>query len=186
MSFEQLQQAILDDARQQIDKINNRYEQEFTSEEERIKTRAQAIEEKIITAAEKEGQMETQRLHQNAQLNARAAVLTAKQAELNKILAHTTTTIIEWDKEQVRLLVASLLKLVAKETGGVIITGSAHAEVVRELAQEKGLKVNKQVIKKEGGFIFKGDRTELNATVSHLLKQLFDHERSAIAKVLFG
>lgn len=184
MSFEQLQQAILDEAKQQIDKINNRYEKEFSNEEDRIKIRAEEIKEKIITGAEKEGQMEAQRLHQSAQLNARAEILAAKQSELEKVLASANKTIIEWDKEQAKTLITSLFKLVP-EKEGVVIAGSAHEEVVRKISLEKGLKVNKRVIQNEGGFIFKGDRTELNATVSHLLKQLFERERSQIAKVLF-
>ena len=185
MSFEQLQQAILDEAKKQIDEINNRYEREFEGEENRIKARAKRAEEEIIVRSEKEGQMEAQRLHQSAQLAARAEILRAKQAELDKVLARAQTTIIEWDKEQIRLLIGLLFKLVP-EKEGVVIAGSAHAEIVRELAKEKGLKVEDQTIENDGGFVFKGDRTELNATVSHLLKQLFEHERAEIAKVLFG
>ena len=184
MSFEQLQQAILDEAKQRIDKINTRYEKDFASEEDRIKTRAKGIEDRIITRSEKEGQMEAQRLHQSAQLNARAEILAAKQSELEEVLVNANKVIIEWDKEKVKSLISSLFKLVS-EKEGVIIAGSAHEDVVREVASKKRLEVNKKVIVNEGGFIFKGDKIELNATVSYLLKQLFERERSEIAKVLF-
>lgn len=185
MSFEQLQQAILNEAKQQINQINNRYEKEFTSEEERIKNSAESIEEQIIAKAEQEGQMEAQRLHQSAQLNARAEILLAKQSELDKILKSANKAIIEWDKKQVETLIAALFKLVHEKEGRVV-AGAAHEEIVRKLSKEKGLPVNKKVIQNEGGFIFKGDKTELNATIGHLLKQLFERERSEIAKVLFS
>jgi|GEM_PF-3428581 V/A-type H+/Na+-transporting ATPase subunit E len=185
MSFDQLQQAILDEAKQQIDEINNRYEKELSTEEERIKQRAQGIEEEIVSRTEKEGQMEAQRLHQSAQLEARADVLAAKQSELDKVLANASAEIIAWDKTQTKSLITSLFELVP-ETEGTITAGSAHEEIVKELAEKKGLKVNKKVIENEGGFIFKGDKSELNATISHLLKQLFEGERSKIAKTLFG
>jgi len=184
MSFEQLQQAILDEAKKQIGEINNRYDKEMSAEEDRIKTKAKELEEQIISQAEKDGQMEAQRLHQSAQLEARAQVLSVKQAELDQVLLEAKKVVLGWDKEQTRRLNKSLFELVP-EKSGKIVPGAEHEDVVTELARQKGFTVSKKKLAGEGGFVFKGTKTELNATVGYLLKQLFEQERTQVAKVLF-
>lgn len=185
MSFEQLQQTIQNEAQQKIDEINNYYDQQVATEENRIKERANQIEAEITSQAEKNGQMEAQRLHQSAQLKARAEVLTAKQSELDKVLSQAKEEILQKNEEETSNIISSLFELLPDEKG-VIIAGEKHLPIIQKIAKQKDIPVKEEVIKDEGGFVFKGERMEFNATMSHLLKQIFDHKRSEIANILFG
>jgi len=184
MSFDKLQQTIFDEAKKQIGSINDQADKTFASEEARIKEKAQAVEESIIGQAEKEGQQNAQRLHQSAQLKGRAQVLRAKQEELDEVLTKAYKEIVSWDKGDTTLLINALLDLVGKEKG-VISPGTAHAEVVRGLATKRGFKVTERMIEEDGGFVLKSDKTEINLSVKHLLKQLYERNRAEIARVLF-
>lgn len=184
MSFEQLQEVLWVEAKQQLARINDQYDKELKAEEKRIQAEARRIEEDIITEAEREGQQEGQRLHQVAQLKARADVLLTKQTELENVLEEAKKTILGWPEAERKEMVQHLLSFV-EEDEGELYPGEIDENIVRQIGEKKGFKVKKETIKGEGGFIYRGDKTEMNLTVGALLRQLFDSQRAEIARVLF-
>ncbi len=186
MSFAGLESAILEEAKQRVDSIRDQYEKQYRKEEQRVTAEARELEENIISQAQEKARMEAQRLHQTTQLKAKADILKAKQEELLKTQEEVTRKILAWDAHQTGRLMGALMELMPTDDGGIITAGESQAEIVEQAAQEKGLKVLKKKISGEGGFIFRGQRTEFNLTISHLVDQLFIAHRTSIAQFLFS
>jgi len=186
MSFAELQQAIFDEASTEADQVRARYEAQLAKEETRIKEEAQRVEDTIISAAKTEAEQQARRLHQVAQLDAKAKILMAKQEELEETKRLVVAAVLVWNKEQAESLIESLLKLVPAGAGELQV-GEVHEDIVNKLVDERGdVKVSDRVLPKEGGFIFKGEDMELNVTVDRLVEQLFLKHRAKLAETLFG
>lgn len=185
MSFAQLQAALLRQANQEIHRVRAKYQREYAAKEEEITERARDIEESVISAAEQEADQEVKQRHQHVQLSARADVLRVKQAELDRLQTATVQEILAWPEAETRRFLTALLTLIT-ERQGTITAGAAHAALVRELAAARGLTVHERVMPEEGGFVFHGERTELNATVRHLVREVFRQRRAELAGILFG
>lgn len=184
MSFAQLQQAITGEARRQMDELKERYRQEVEKEENRIKERAQEVEEDIIDQAGAEGERRAKSLHQEAQLAARADILRAKQDGLDKTTQAAAVAVLSWDKSRTASLIKSLMKQLPEEKGK-ITPGEKHVELVRREAERLGHKVLDKTVAGDGGFLYSGREVEMNMLVSELVKNVFARHRTEIAKVLF-
>lgn len=185
MSFAELQQAILDEAKKQADAVEGKYRQELNREEERIKTRVAKMEEEIIAAAESEGERQYRRLHQEAQLMARAEILRAKQRELKQTAQETAQEILAWGEEESTELIKKLMASVPKEKG-TITAGEKHEPIIKKEAEKRGLKMTSATVADDGGFVYRSKKIELNLLVNHLVEGLFGRNRAVIAKELFS
>lgn len=182
MSFTRLQDAILEEARQQASAVEQKYADLYDKEEQHVIERAQAVEAEIIEAAEAEGVARARKLHQESELAARSAVLTAKQEELVATREAFVKDVIDSADDQ---LIASLMALVPSDKGE-IVPGEAHKELVAKAAAKAGHTVSDEVIADDGGFVYKGASTEMNLTIQHLAEALFARHRSRIASTLFA
>jgi V/A-type H+/Na+-transporting ATPase subunit E len=185
MSFENLREAILEEAKARAAQLQSDAGTRIAAEEDRIKKRAQALEEEITDQAEIRGQQEARRLHQDAGLRARAAVLDAKQQELEHTRRALVETIMNRDKADTTQLLTSLLRLVP-DTDGTLVPGSIHRTLLEQLARKNKLTVARESIPGEGGFVFRGEEAEIDLTIGHLVRELFAKHRSDISRVLFG
>ncbi|MFH1354304.1 MAG: V-type ATP synthase subunit E family protein [bacterium] len=184
MSFTQLQQTLITEAREQAEATKERYRQEVEKEENRIKERAKEVEEDIIDQARAEGERQVKSLHQEAQLAARADILRVKQEELNKTTRNAVDTIMSWDENKVKSLIKTLLAQLPEGKGSVT-AGEKHQEVVSREAEKKGLKIKDKTVSGDGGFVYSDAEVEVNALVNELVKNVFARHRAEIAKILF-
>lgn len=183
MSFETLQQRILQEAQGQAEDIVADLAEQTRREEVRIMNRAQAMEEEIIRQAEAAGGAKARRARQEAELSGRAAVLAAKQIELDTTKQALIEELLALDAKQTQNLLESLLELVPEE--GTITPGEHHAAALKKLVKGK-LTLQSHTISNEGGFLFQSPQTELNLTTTHLVNQLFNRYRAEIAQELFS
>lgn len=180
MSLETLREAILAQARREADELTAQAQQQTEAEERRIMQRAGELEEDIVRTGEREGIQRAQQMHQQAELVGRAGVLRAKEEEIEKTKQVLLEQILEEDPAP---LIKALLELIPDEDGK-IIPGEKHAATVKKAAHGKN--VASKAIPHDGGFIFEGETTELNVTVSNLVDHILKKHRAAIASVLFG
>lgn len=184
MSFAQLQQTLVDEARQQAEVVKERYRREVEKEENRIKERAKEVEESIIDQAKAEGERRAKSLHQEAQLAARADILRVKQEELDKTAQAAMDAIMSWDENKTKSLIKALFEQLPEGKGSVT-PGEKHQEIVSRAAEKKGFKVKDKTVAGEGGFVYSDSDIEVNVLVSELVKNMFARHRTEIAKVLF-
>lgn len=181
MSLEKLQEAILDEARQQAQTVEQQLAEKTAVEKTRVLTRARQLEETVTTRAEKEGKDRSRRMHQEAELEARAAVLRAKQTELDTTKEALKRDLLSANKKETEELLTKLLSYVPEEKG-TITAGKAHIDILKPLAN------NYHVVSGdfEGGFIYTASQTELNLTFDYLVDQLFARHRAELANILFN
>jgi vacuolar-type H+-ATPase subunit E/Vma4 len=184
VSFDKLKQALLDEAKKQADTISDGHRRDLLREEERIKKHAVQIKESIIYNAQEEGIRQAKRLHQEAQLQARANILREKQKELDITIKQATEKILAWDSGEAEAIIKDLMSLVPEQEGK-IVAGEKHKEIVVKEAKKKNLSVSDEVIKDDGGFVYKGKEIEQNLLISYLVQSLFERHRADIARVLF-
>ncbi|PIT97719.1 MAG: hypothetical protein COT71_04525 [Candidatus Andersenbacteria bacterium CG10_big_fil_rev_8_21_14_0_10_54_11] len=185
MSFTKLQEALISQAEADLTLLRARYAAEYARTEDKITRRARQAEEQIIRSAEAAGEQEAQRLHQSAQLTARADILRAKQEEITAAREKTIQEILAWPAAEARAFIAALLDRIPVQEG-IVTAGDAHAAIVRELASARGLAVADKEITDDGGFVFRNQRTELDATVRRLVTDLFRRRRAELASLLYG
>lgn len=183
MSFAQLQEEIFSAAAARGAELTAQYQRELKREEARIQEHARAIEETIIDRGRLSGKARAQRIHQSAQLAAKAQILAAKQAALAHVQAAVVQHILAWEGGPLERFISALLERVP--AGGVIVPGAAHEAVVRTLAEGRGLAVEGPALPDEGGFVWRGEKGELTATVSRLVADIFTRHRAQIARTLF-
>ena len=186
MSFTKLQEALISQAEADLTLLRARYAAEYARTEDKITRRARQAEEQIIRSAEAAGEQEAQRLHQSAQLTARADILRAKQEEITAAREKTIQEILAWPAAEARAFIAALLDRIPVQEEGIVTAGDAHAAIVRELASARGLAVADKEITDDGGFVFRNQRTELDATVRRLVTDLFRRRRAELASLLYG
>ena len=184
MSFAALQQALFTEGKKQVAVVRSKYQKQIAQEEERISRQARELEEAIIERANETGKLKARRIHQVAQLKAKADILTTKQDVLLKARDRVTQSVLAWDEAKARRLIETLLGLVSEESG-TIAAGQVHENLVRQLAEKRGLQVAQETLEGEGGFIFRSKRSELKVTVSHLVELLFKQTRAEMAQILF-
>lgn len=185
VSFAKLQDTLLSEAKRELAILEDQHRAAWSVEETRIKDRARTIEEEIITTREAEGKQQAQRLHQAAQLAARADILRAKQAELNAAYQETVAQVLAWDTTEATQLLLGLLALLPKDAKGRIRAGSVHEKLIRGLVDERTLTIDEKTLPDEGGFSYYDSEIELNLTVGYLVRQVFIRHRSEIAQMLF-
>lgn len=185
MSFDKLKQALLDEATKQADTISDGYRRDLLREEERIKKHAIQIKEGIIDDAQEEGTRQAKRLHQEAQLRTRADILREKQKELDVTVKQAIEEVLAWDLSKAEVLIAALMSLVPRREGE-IIAADMHREIVIKEAKKHSLPVSDEVLKDDGGFVYKGAEIEQNLLISYLVQSLFERHRADIARVLFA
>ena len=184
MSFASLKEKIVGQATQKLEIERDKFAKEFLEEEDRIKLQARQTEEVVIADAESRAKQEAKRLHQAAQLKARADILQAKQEELDAVLQDSIEEVLNWNETDTRKLLEALFGLVPG-TEGVVAAGDKHEKLVREMAKKEGLTVSDQTIAGTGGFLYSGSSTEINLTVHYIVAQSFSRGRSGIARILF-
>lgn len=186
MSFAQLREALMAEAEEQAAQIRQRYDEQYAHEEARIKDRVRTREEQLITDAKEAATLEAKRQRQHAQLTARADVLRAKQAELERILQLLHQDILGWNERETTALLTALLELLPSDhKDGTLVAGSHHADLLRSLVKRHGYHVASDTLPDEGGFLYRGSDTEINLTLSYLVQQLFARHRARIAQILF-
>jgi vacuolar-type H+-ATPase subunit E/Vma4 len=185
VSLERLKQEIIGEADQRANDLSGKYKNQLQAEQSRIQQQASLVEESIIQAAQQQGDQEASRLRQTRQLEAKAKVLAAKQAELNYIRVTLINEILHWDTKKTKELLTSLLKDLPKEQGQ-IKAGEKHAESLKKMLTNSKIKLNKSSIKDDGGFIFTTKDMEINFTVRELVNQLFERHKAEIARSLFS
>ena len=185
VSFDKLKQALLDEAVKQSDAIGDGYRRDLLREEERIKKHAIQIKEGIISDAQEEGVRQAKRLHQEAQLRARADILREKQKELDTTIKQAIQEILDWDSSKTKVMIRDLMSLVPTQEGE-IIAADMHWEIVVKEAKRKSLSVSDEGIKNDGGFVYRGKEIEQNLLISYLVRSLFERHRADIARVLFA
>lgn len=180
MSLERLQEAILEQAEQDAKTVASQLEKEKASEEARLLARAQEVEQSVLEEAEKEAASRARRKRQQTELAGRAAVLTAKEEELQKTKEELFNKLAG---EDAKTLIKHLAKHVPDEKG-TIIPGELHkAEVASVLSKHT---IAKKTIPGEGGFVYRGKDSELDLTLGHLTTMLFRKYRTRLASLLFG
>ena len=184
MALKDLQQAILAKAQERARHISEREAEIFAKEEARIAAQARRIEEDIMNAAQTTADTQAAKIHQAARLEAKAEVLRAKQAELEQVKAEAVKSILGWKGDQLTMLLERCFREL-NTNEGLIIPGEYHEDAVRKLAKKHHLKVSDKSISNEGGFIHRGEDSETNFTIHHLVEQIFHHHRAQIAKILF-
>lgn len=185
MSFTKLREALVNQAEADIASLRERSATEYAQAQQRITERAQQLEEDIIRAAETAGALEAQRLHQAAKHAARADILRTKQAEVEAVREDVIQHILGWPAAEAQRLIAALFELIPEQQGS-ITAGAVHAALVRKLAKQHGFSVAAAEIANDGGFLFRGERAELNATVRRLVHELFRRHRTELAAILYG
>jgi len=137
------------------------------------------IEEEIIEHAQLDGTRQAQRLHQDAQLSAKADILHVKQEELETTEQNVVQVIMAWDAPKTKALLEALMGLLPDE-GGSVTAGDVHKEQVGSLAKLRGLTVQDDIVATDGGFVYHSKRTELDLTVRHLVRRLFISRQKTI------
>lgn len=184
MSYEKLQEYILEEARSQAHTLGRDLEAKRLQEEMRIRNKARQIEETILQHAEIRGQETARKTHQEAELAGKAAVLAAKQEELNATQHELLQQLVALEEDTQKKLIQRLLKHIPKEKGE-IIAGSRHKKLLTGLIQSTHT-LSPHTIQDEGGFIFRSKTKEINMTLSHLVSGLFSRFRTDLAKELFS
>jgi vacuolar-type H+-ATPase subunit E/Vma4 len=184
MPFAKLKETILAEARQQAQAVSDKIRQQTKAEEQRIAEQARQLEETIIRQAEQEGMRRARQLHQETELQARAAVLRAKEVELTKTKQMLVEQMLSMNNQQTTHLLQDLLKLIPDEAG-TIVAGSIHRSQLEPLLP-KTLKLAQGDLTGEGGFVYRSQSAELNLTISHLVDRLFVKHRSGIARTSFS
>jgi len=185
VSLETLKTAILSEANSQAQAIQAQADATKAKEESRVKQKASALEEAIITAASKTAANQAAKIHQAARLQAKAAVLRAKQTELDITRQQVIERLLTQDEAKSTSLIKALLKSLPNQDGA-IIAGDKQKELVTHLAQAAGFTVAKETFKNDGGFIHRLKSQETNFTLRHLVNQIFEKHRAAIAQILFA
>lgn len=180
MSFANLKQAILQEASREAEGITARLSKKASEEKARILAQAKQIEESAVTVAELEGKRLARRKRQEAELQYRAAVLEAKEEELHALEAACVQNLTEIADAA---FYTSLLKHAAIKDV-TIHPGAVHVDLVKKAA--KGHTISDKAIAGEAGFIVRGKDTEINLTLSHLVRMVFKKHRAKIAARLFS
>lgn len=183
MSFEQLQETILSQAKAKVEKIERRYAQQRHDEEKRITQQARQAEESIIEAAQVRGDREAARVQQERQLAAKSAVLEAKQKELAIAQEKAVERVLAQSSEETEELLKSLMQYVPKDKG-VLIPGERHRAALEKILPGT-VELSEEEIPEDGGFIYRSRQTEINLTVRNLLNLVFERHRADLAKILF-
>lgn len=187
MSFEQLKQAIESAAVAEVQGIQAEGLAQRRREEGRIKQRARQLEERIIDAAEAQAARGAKQLHQEYQLDAKANILIAKQAELARLEVALAEHVLAQDSVTAERLLRHLLKLVPEDMAGEMLPGERHQTLLQKLAaRRKKITLLEETVPDDGGFIFRNPQIELNLTVRHLVRQLCLRHRAALAQHLFS
>ena len=183
MSFEQLQDTILSQAKAKVEQIEQRYAKQRHDEEKRITEQARQAEESIIENAQVRGDRESARVQQERQLAAKSAVLEAKQKELAVAQEKAVERVLALSSEETEKLLKSLMQYVPKEKG-VLVPGEKHREALEEILPEN-VELSDEGIPEDGGFIYRSQQTEINLTVNNLIELVFERHRADLAKILF-
>lgn len=184
MSFETLKAAILKEATANAAATHARFAKQLSREEQRLKAEVRQIEEDIITQAEKKAEREVKRIHQEHQLQAKARVLEAKQEELLRTRDLVAQEILGWSDADTKQLLKSLLALAPND--GVVIAGSGHRDLLKELLKGTKLTLSDDTVADDGGCIVRSRETEINLTIRQLVAQLFTRHRAELAGRLFS
>ncbi len=182
MSFDTLKEAILKEARAEAEQISSALNTQASEEKQRIADKARMIEEDVIAEAEHEADRRAKLVRQEAELGGRASVLQAKEQALTEAKEAFVKNVLEQDEAGIKDLLKKLLATVGY-TSGTIVPGEVHLSQLKDVAG--AFDVDSESIPKEGGFIFRGEKVELNLTISHLADQLFQKHRAELAKMLF-
>lgn len=162
MSLSAFKEKVMSEAARQAEGIADANALALQEERSRASKELREMEEAVVTAAEKEAQQQTRSIHQQAQLQGRSLVLTAKQEELARTKEAFLSSLMSLSDAEKKNLHNALLQLVPKETGKV-------------------------VPEKDGnGFIFRAEGVEMNLTLSYLVDHVFWKYRSELAKELFS
>ena len=186
MSFANLQKTILAQAQEQAAQVSAKHTAHLDAEQQRIKLNAAKLEEEIIRAHETSAEQQINRTRQTRQLAAKAAVLTAKQEELDAVSRELIDQLLNLDAQKTKGLLTSLLKLVPQDDQASITVGVVHEDVLRPLAKHRDIKVLATTIPQDGGFIWSAKSSEINLTIHHLVKRMFSRHRAELASQLFN
>lgn len=183
MSLLALKEAILSQASAEAHAIKEQSSVRVSEEQKKTTAQLRELEEGIVGQARKEGQRQSRMIHQQAELSGRALILNAKQEELEKTSGAFVAHLLALDAHAGKELHESLLNTL-HQAKGVIVAGEYSKEILAVCATSHEL--SKEILKNEGGFIFKGKNVEINCTFSHLSKQIFWDYRASIARELFS
>lgn len=185
MSLTKLQEKIIQDATAKAAEITKSFAAQKAEREEKVRDAARKLEEDIIDQAQKEAEYISTRALQDAKMNMRSKILHDKQKQLDVLEQAFLQQLLDMPKEESKAMIEKLLKHVPKKEKGTIVAGEVSHHAVEKLCDSKEHTVAKEVIAGEGGFIFRGDKSEVDLTFTNLVRQVFLHHRSEIAHVLF-
>lgn len=183
MSFNRLQTRILDEARAQADSIAASFSTRKEQRQQEITAKIQALQENSTDAAKAAAVQQAQSIIQTTKLQSRAAILIAKQKELDSLEHKLREHLLALTPEETRKLLRSLLAHLPEGSQGEILAGDQHAKILASLSSTR--KIAKETLPQEGGFIYRGGQIELNLTISHLTRQLCLRHRAQLARLLW-
>jgi vacuolar-type H+-ATPase subunit E/Vma4 len=184
VSVGDLKNLVLEEARQKANAVQADFAARASREEQRINQVLRQEEERIIGEAKAEAARRYNEKHQTANLAARAEVLEAKQKALDDLRGDFLAELRQLSGLELKKFLGALISL-APETPGVIVAGEYHREAVEKEVLKRGHKLAKEVLPKEGGFIYQNSQMEINFTTSYLANQLWVRYRTELARVLF-
>ncbi|WAA11723.1 V-type ATP synthase subunit E [Fervidibacillus halotolerans] len=182
-NLDNLIQKIITDAKREA---NRNLEEASRKKEEIIqkkKLKAEEVGEKWIQRAEREGNMEKDRLISNAHIQVRDQLLIVKRDFIDRVFSLAKEKLIRMDNREYVLFLQNHLKDVQLTGKEVLVIPEDKRDVVKDLGLSVIVSDEESV---ESGFLLRSEQFIMNHSVDFLLEYDRDELELEVAQILFN
>lgn len=188
MALKEITEHILNDGRAKAGEIKKAADERAKILVDEAKQKAEEEREHVLAEAQKKAEEEKKRIIAMAHLQARSAILTAKQNQIEEVFKRVLQSLVSLPDSEYRRLFKKLLLKGAKGGEELIISERDRSRIDSSLLAEvdSTLKLSEEIRDIEGGFILKAGRIETNSSFDSLISAVKEETRPKIVEVLFG
>lgn len=182
-NLENLIQKIVLDAQKEAEMILDDAKRKKEAIVQKKRSEAEKIGEQFIRRAEREGNMEKDRLISRAKIEERDRRLIVKRDMIERTFALAKEKLIKLDDRAYVQFLQTHLKDVSLTAKEVLIVPDDKRDTVKNLRLPVTVSEEQSV---ESGFLLKGEHFMMNHTIDSLLNYERDELELEVAKILFG
>ena len=187
MALEDIKKAVLAEAKSEADKIRSEGKVQVDELKKNWEKKLDAKVIDIIAIANKKAQTKIQQTTFKLKATTQTEILKKKQDTIGKVYSKVVSKLTEMPDQDYIDLMEKLIKLLPDLSGEIISVKGKESLLGKALSKSgKKVKIVKDSISGNGGFVFISDKVEIDNTFKALVENAKDKTALAVAEILFS
>lgn len=194
MAISDIEKKITEEAQSEAQEIKKQAKDQAASLLKEQKDKLKKEEELSSSAAEKEASSLRTKLISPVKIKARNTLLASKQEIIDSVYKDAMADLKKLGEKKYRTAIKMLLKSMPRGASGIIIPRAGREKVTRqavgayskETKAKPNLSLKKGTKEISGGFIFKGEKINLDCSFDVIMRELKEQTLSQVSDILFS